>query len=85
MLYERFFFGDPVRMAGALVTGHAAQIQQYAEKVRELVKEGKDEAFAAQGRLPTPLQTRAAFETPSDCLPRAWRWSSYAPIRKCLR
>ena len=47
MLYERFFFGDPVRMAGALVTGHAAQIQECAEKVRAFVKEGRDEAFGA--------------------------------------
>jgi len=46
VLHERFFFGDPVRMAGALVTSHAVQIQQYAEKVRAFVKEGKDEAFA---------------------------------------
>jgi aromatic ring hydroxylase len=45
VLYERFFFGDPVRMAGALVTGHAAQIQQHAEMVRAFVQEGKDEAF----------------------------------------
>jgi 4-hydroxyphenylacetate 3-monooxygenase len=48
VLYERFFFGDPVRMAGALVTGHAGQIQEYAEKVRAFVKEGKDEALSAQ-------------------------------------
>jgi 4-hydroxyphenylacetate 3-monooxygenase len=47
MLYERFFFGDPVRMAGALVMGHGAQIQEYAEKVRAFVQEGKDEAFGA--------------------------------------
>jgi 4-hydroxyphenylacetate 3-monooxygenase len=47
VLYERFFFGDPVRMAGALVTGHNAQIQQYAERVRVFVKQGRDEAFAA--------------------------------------
>jgi len=46
VLYERFFFGDPVRMAGALVTGHNAQIQEYAEKVRAFVKLGRDEAFA---------------------------------------
>ena len=46
VLYERFFFGDPVRMASALVAGHGAQIQQYAEKVRAFVKEGRDEAFA---------------------------------------
>jgi 4-hydroxyphenylacetate 3-monooxygenase len=43
VLYERFFFGDPVRMAGALVTGHNAQIQLYAEKVRAFVKQGRDE------------------------------------------
>jgi 4-hydroxyphenylacetate 3-monooxygenase len=53
VLYERFFFGDPVRMAGALVTGHAGQIQQCAEKVREFVKAGKDEAFSmASGNPP---------------------------------
>jgi 4-hydroxyphenylacetate 3-monooxygenase len=46
VLYERFFFGDPVRMASALVTGHNSQIQQYAEKVRAFVKQGRDEAFA---------------------------------------
>jgi len=48
VLYERFFFGDPVRMAGALVAGHNAQIQQYAEKVREFVKLGRDGALAAR-------------------------------------
>jgi 4-hydroxyphenylacetate 3-monooxygenase len=46
VLYERFFFGDPVRMAGALVTGHNAQIQQCAEKVRAFVKLGRDEALS---------------------------------------
>jgi 4-hydroxyphenylacetate 3-monooxygenase len=45
VLYERFFFGDPVRMAGALVSGHGPQIQECAEKVREFVKVGRDEAF----------------------------------------
>ncbi len=45
VLYERFFFGDPVRMAGALVAGHASEIRQYAEKVRHFVREGKEEAF----------------------------------------
>jgi len=48
VLYERFFFGDPVRMAGALVTGHNAQIQEYAEKVRAFVKLNREEAFTAQ-------------------------------------
>ena len=47
VLYERFFFGDPVRTAGALVAGHASEIRQYAEKVRHFAREGKDEAFAA--------------------------------------
>lgn len=46
VLYERFFFGDPVRMAGALVTGHAEQIKQCADKVRMFVDEGRAEAFA---------------------------------------
>jgi 4-hydroxyphenylacetate 3-monooxygenase len=43
--YERFFLGDPVRMAGALVIGHHSEIQQYAEKVREFVKAGRDEVL----------------------------------------
>ncbi|HTV50239.1 MAG TPA: 4-hydroxyphenylacetate 3-monooxygenase, oxygenase component [Steroidobacteraceae bacterium] len=50
VLYERFFFGDPVRMAGALVAGHNSQIQQYAEQVRELVRQARDEAFAGASR-----------------------------------
>jgi 4-hydroxyphenylacetate 3-monooxygenase len=49
VLYERFFFGDPVRMAGALVAGHTTEIRQYAEQVRQFVREGKDEAFASHG------------------------------------
>ena len=47
VLYERFFFGDPVRMAGALVTGHGAQIKEYADKIMGFVKQNRDEAFAA--------------------------------------
>ena len=50
VLYERFFFGDPVRMAGALVAGHQSQIQEHAERVREFVRQGRDEAFAAAPR-----------------------------------
>ena len=46
VLYERFFFGDPVRMAGALVAGHNDQIKDYAARVMDLVKEGRDEAFS---------------------------------------
>jgi 4-hydroxyphenylacetate 3-monooxygenase len=45
VLYERFFFGDPVRMAGALVTTHNREIQEYADMVRWFVKEGREEAF----------------------------------------
>ena len=50
VLYERFFFGDPVRMAGALVAGHQAQILEQAERVRQFVREGRDEAFGAAPR-----------------------------------
>ena len=46
VLYERFFFGDPVRMAGALVGSHNSDLQRYADMVREFVKQGRDEAFA---------------------------------------
>lgn len=46
VLYERFFFGDPVRMAGALVGSHNSELQRYAEMVREFVRQGRDEAFA---------------------------------------
>jgi 4-hydroxyphenylacetate 3-monooxygenase len=46
VLYERFFFGDPVRMAGALVAGHGSEIKELAGKVRDFVKETKDEAFS---------------------------------------
>ena len=52
VLYERFFFGDPVRMAGALVTGHNAEIQQYAEKVRAFVRINRDEAFGHASESP---------------------------------
>ena len=44
VLYERFFFGDPVRMAGALVAGHDAQLRELAERVR--VRLARDEALA---------------------------------------
>jgi len=50
VLYERFFFGDPVRMAGALLASHKSEILERAERVREFVRQGRDEAFAAPGR-----------------------------------
>ena len=43
VLYERFFFGDPVRMAGALVTSHSAEIRGYADRVREIIRTTLDE------------------------------------------
>jgi 4-hydroxyphenylacetate 3-monooxygenase len=49
VLYERFFFGDPVRMAGALVTSHSPDIQQCAEKVRAFVRLNRDEALGTRG------------------------------------
>ena len=45
VLYERFFFGDPVRMAGALVASHDAELKAYAERVRAIVRDMRDEAF----------------------------------------
>ena len=48
VLYERFFFGDPVRMAGSLVAAHDAEIRGYADRVRELVRDLRDEAFARE-------------------------------------
>jgi 4-hydroxyphenylacetate 3-monooxygenase len=48
VLYERFFFGDPVRMAGSLVTAHDAEIRAYAERVRDLVRGLRDEALAPE-------------------------------------
>ena len=46
VLYERFFFGDPVRMAGALVAGHDPEIRALADRVRAFVKEARDDAFS---------------------------------------
>jgi 4-hydroxyphenylacetate 3-monooxygenase len=47
VLYERFFFGDPVRMAGAVVGSHDVELRGYAERVRELVRKMRDEAFGS--------------------------------------
>ncbi len=38
VLYERFFFGDPVRMAGALYNTYDKQ--PYMDRVREFIQEG---------------------------------------------
>jgi 4-hydroxyphenylacetate 3-monooxygenase len=42
VLYERFFFGDPVRMAGALVSNHDRSA--YMDRVREFLAAAKSEA-----------------------------------------
>jgi hypothetical protein len=47
VLYERFFFGDPVRMAGALLASHRSEILERAERVSAFVRQGRDEAFAS--------------------------------------
>lgn len=43
-LYERFFFGDPVRMAGALINTHDRS--QYMDRVRSFLEENQKEALA---------------------------------------
>jgi 4-hydroxyphenylacetate 3-monooxygenase len=48
VLYERFFFGDPVRMAGSLVAAHDDEIRGYAARVREFVRDLRDEALAPE-------------------------------------
>lgn len=50
VLYERFFFGDPVRMAGALVANHDRT--QYMDRVRDFLKRSADEAFASPSGKP---------------------------------
>jgi 4-hydroxyphenylacetate 3-monooxygenase len=45
VLYERFFFGDPVRMAGALF--HSHDRKPYMDRVREFLRRGVDEAEPA--------------------------------------
>jgi 4-hydroxyphenylacetate 3-monooxygenase len=48
VLYERFFFGDPVRMAGSLVAAHEGEIRGYADRVRQLVHALRDEALGPE-------------------------------------
>lgn len=40
VLYERYFFGDPVRMAGALVRSH--DMTPYMDRVRQFLSRGDD-------------------------------------------
>jgi 4-hydroxyphenylacetate 3-monooxygenase len=44
--YERFFFGDPVRLAGMIFQTHHRQV--YIERVREFLTGMKDEALASK-------------------------------------
>ncbi|MCC6191625.1 MAG: 4-hydroxyphenylacetate 3-monooxygenase, oxygenase component [Anaerolineales bacterium] len=46
VLYERFYFGDPVRMAGALFHGHDRQ--PYMDMVREFLQRGIASAAEAE-------------------------------------
>ena len=43
-LYERYFFGDPVRMAGALVANHDRTV--YMDRVRHFLEQARTEAQA---------------------------------------
>lgn len=43
-LYERYFFGDPVRMAGALLKAH--DLTPYMDRVRDFLAQGEEEARA---------------------------------------
>ncbi len=47
VLYERYFFGDPVRMAGALVASHDRK--RYMDRVRHFLEQSRDEAARAAG------------------------------------
>jgi 4-hydroxyphenylacetate 3-monooxygenase len=47
VLYERFFFGDPVRMAGALVGNHQPQMAELMDRVRDFLRQARDEAAQA--------------------------------------
>jgi len=50
VLYEGFFFGDPVRIARALLASHRSEILERAERVSAFVRQGRDEAFASADR-----------------------------------
>jgi 4-hydroxyphenylacetate 3-monooxygenase len=47
VLYERFFFGDPVRMAGALLKAHDAT--PYMDRVRGFLAQAREQAEAERG------------------------------------
>ncbi len=58
VLYERFFFGDPVRMAGALFQGHDRK--PYMEMVRAFLKRNLEQAEQAQAEQTHAGQPQAA-------------------------
>jgi 4-hydroxyphenylacetate 3-monooxygenase len=59
VLYERFFFGDPVRMAGAVFQGHDRK--PYMDMVREFIRRNVEETegLAAAGESAAPPNSRA--------------------------
>ena len=47
VLYERYFFGDPVRMAGALLKAH--DVTPYMDRVRQFLAEGLEPPMPGSG------------------------------------
>jgi len=47
VLYERYFFGDPVRMAGALLKAH--DVTPYMDRVRQFLAEGLEQPMPERG------------------------------------
>jgi 4-hydroxyphenylacetate 3-monooxygenase len=45
VLYERFFFGDPVRMAGVVFKNHDRT--EYMERIRGFLRQGIEESELA--------------------------------------
>ena len=54
-LYEYFFFGDPVRMAGALVASYDRE--PYKERVRAFLRNGETDGPVRAGEDTVPATT----------------------------
>ena len=67
-LYERFFFGDPVRMAGALYAGYDKA--PYMERIRQFLDrdDQEDETLAAGATGRDPSDARELTGAPGDDL-----------------
>jgi 4-hydroxyphenylacetate 3-monooxygenase len=63
VLYERYFFGDPVRMAGALVNSH--DFSPYMDVVRDFLKRTQADAGAeaAQAKAAEAEATEAKADS----------------------